>query len=158
MNHEEEHNRRNILGVFQWAPNLRLHGLLEYNKLSKQLLGQKYWTKLSLFSENQQNAFQGSEKSQFLALPLFGKNRGFLSGLFLNYCLNIFQRLPPQVMRTPRNIFLINLAISDLLLCLFTIPATLADSLTHFWRVGEDMVSISTLLCNITLLYSWENN
>ena len=44
-------------------------------------------------------------------------------------------------MRTPRNIFVINLAISDLLLCSFTIPFTLADSLTAFWELGPEMVS-----------------
>ena len=136
------------------SPQFKIAWIIRIQQIVKAIIGPKVMNKTIPFSENQQNAFQGSEKSQFLALPLFGKNRGFLSGLFLNYCLNIFQRLPPQVMRTPRNIFLINLAISDLLLCLFTIPATLADSLTHFWRVAEDMVSISTLLCNITLLYN----
>ena len=43
-------------------------------------------------------------------------------------------------MRTPRNIFVINVAISDLLLCTFTIPFTLADSLTAFWELGPEMV------------------
>ena len=55
----------------------------------------------------------------------------------LSYCFSTL-----QAMRTPRNIFVINLAISDLLLCSFTIPFTLADSLTAFWELGPEMVRL----------------
>ena len=55
-------------------------------------------------------------------------------------------------MRTPRNIFVINLAISDLLLCSFTIPFTLADSLTAFWELGPEMVMMIVLLMTMVLL------
>ena len=41
---------------------------------------------------------------------------------------------------TPRNIFIANLALSNLLLCVFTMPLTLADLLTKYWPLGEDMV------------------
>ena len=58
----------------------------------------------------------------------------------------------PQAMRTPRNIFVINLAISDLLLCSFTIPFTLADSLTAFWELGPEMVIMIVLLMTMVLI------
>ena len=45
-----------------------------------------------------------------------------------------------QEMMTTRNVFIANLAISDILLCLFTIPLALVDILTAYWNFGQDMV------------------
>ncbi|XP_070507775.1 neuropeptide F receptor [Chironomus tepperi] len=45
-------------------------------------------------------------------------------------------------MQTARNIFIVNLAISDLLLCLVTMPLTLIQVLSKFWPLGN-----SALLC-----------
>lgn len=42
-------------------------------------------------------------------------------------------------MRTPRNIFIINLSISDLTLCLFTQPLNLYRLLNHYWFLGGFM-------------------
>ncbi|RWS24560.1 neuropeptide F receptor-like protein, partial [Leptotrombidium deliense] len=42
----------------------------------------------------------------------------------------------PQ-MRTPRNVFIINLAISDLILCLFTMPFSLVEITLKFWPLGQ---------------------
>lgn len=39
-------------------------------------------------------------------------------------------------MRTARNIYIINLAISDLILCLFTMPFSLVEILLKFWPLG----------------------
>ncbi|CAG2167655.1 unnamed protein product [Oppiella nova] len=47
-------------------------------------------------------------------------------------------------MRTSRNLFIINLAISDLLLCFFTIPFSLVEISVKFWPFG--MPSIHCLL------------
>ena len=43
-------------------------------------------------------------------------------------------------MMTTRNVFIANLAISDILLCLFTIPLALVDIITAYWNFGQDMV------------------
>ncbi|XP_064110012.1 neuropeptide F receptor-like [Macrobrachium nipponense] len=40
-------------------------------------------------------------------------------------------------MRTARNVFIINLAISDLLLCLVTMPLTLMELLSQYWPLGD---------------------
>lgn len=40
-------------------------------------------------------------------------------------------------MRTARNVFIINLAISDLILCLATTPLTLVELLTQYWPLGN---------------------
>lgn len=40
-------------------------------------------------------------------------------------------------MRTARNVFIINLAISDLLLCLITMPLTLVELLSQYWPLGD---------------------
>ena len=39
-------------------------------------------------------------------------------------------------MRTARNVYIINLAISDLILCLFTMPFTLIEIVLRFWPLG----------------------
>jgi neuropeptide Y receptor len=48
-------------------------------------------------------------------------------------------------MRTARNTFIATLAISDLTLCLFTVPATLADILTKYWPFGSE----TQILCKV---------
>jgi neuropeptide Y receptor len=53
-----------------------------------------------------------------------------------------------QVMLTTRNIFIANLAVSDLFLCAFTMPLTLVDLVTKYWSLGPDQV-ISYLSCNL---------
>ena len=47
-----------------------------------------------------------------------------------------------QVMLTTRNVFIANLAVSDLLLCTFTMPLTLLDLLTKYWPLGPDMDTV----------------
>ena len=49
-------------------------------------------------------------------------------------------------MRTPRNIFIINLAISDLTLCLFTQPLNLYRLLNVQWHLGAFMCKFSAML------------
>ena len=40
-------------------------------------------------------------------------------------------------MRTARNVFIVNLAISDLMLCLITMPLTLVEILYVTWQFGQ---------------------
>nr|CAD7199063.1 unnamed protein product [Timema douglasi]CAD7416547.1 unnamed protein product [Timema poppensis] len=40
-------------------------------------------------------------------------------------------------MRTARNMFIVNLAVSDLLLCLITMPLTMMEILTRYWPLGR---------------------
>ena len=48
-------------------------------------------------------------------------------------------------LRTPRNTFIINLAVSDLLLCLVTTPLTLIEIVNDHWPLGDSAVS-----CKVT--------
>ena len=41
---------------------------------------------------------------------------------------------------TPRNIFIANLSMSNLLLCVVTMPLTLVDLITKYWPLGKNMV------------------
>jgi len=50
-----------------------------------------------------------------------------------------------KVLLTARNIFIVNLAISDLLLCSFTMPLTMLDIITKFWVQGPSMEFICKL-------------
>ena len=54
--------------------------------------------------------------------------------------------LTNQVMLTTRNIFIANLAISDILLCTFTMPLTLVDLLSKYWTLGENMEYLCKLI------------
>ena len=47
-------------------------------------------------------------------------------------------------MRTARNVFIINLAISDLILCLATTPLTAVEILTQYWPLGN-----TPILCKL---------
>ena len=59
-------------------------------------------------------------------------------------------------MLTSRNIFIANLAISDILLCSFTMPLTLVDLLTKYWALGQNMVWQQQTFLLIMLLTSDE--
>ena len=45
-------------------------------------------------------------------------------------------------MLTSQNVFIANLALSDLLLCTVTMPLTLLDLLTKYWPLGPDMDTV----------------
>ena len=45
-----------------------------------------------------------------------------------------------QMAATTRNVFIANLALADLLLCLFTIPLTLIDLVNKYWGLAPGMV------------------
>lgn len=55
-------------------------------------------------------------------------------------CLTVI--LKPQVL-SPRNIFIINLACSDLLLCVFTMPFSFIEISMKMWHMGESNTSTS---------------
>ncbi|KAL0277525.1 UNVERIFIED_CONTAM: hypothetical protein PYX00_004776 [Menopon gallinae] len=61
--------------------------------------------------------------------------------IFLGSCGNILVVcviIRKPAMRTARNMFILNLAISDLLLCLVTMPLTLMEILTRYWPLGHN--------------------
>ena len=57
-------------------------------------------------------------------------------------------------MRTPRNIFIINLAISDLTLCLFTQPFNLMKVLVPEWKLGTFMCKFLPMFCGVNVFVS----
>jgi len=52
-------------------------------------------------------------------------------------CLAVSAVIRKPSMRTPRNMFIINLAVSDLLLCVITMPLTLMEIVTVYWPLGN---------------------
>ena len=66
-------------------------------------------------------------------------------GVIGNFAI-VLAFLTNKVMLTTRNIFIANLAISDILLCSFTMPLTLVDLLT---KVGEFIMAKSQLDMNL---------
>ena len=50
---------------------------------------------------------------------------------------------------TPRNVFITTLAISDILLCTFTMPLTVIDILTKYWPWGPEMDILCKLIGTI---------
>ena len=57
-------------------------------------------------------------------------------------------------MRTPRNIFIINLAISDLTLCLFTQPFNLMKVCMSTWTLGDFMCKFVPMLSGTNVFVS----
>lgn len=60
----------------------------------------------------------------------------FSIGFFGNY-LVVSTFFKSKSLRTARNIFIVNLAVSDLLLCCITIPFTLVEVFTIRWPLGD---------------------
>jgi neuropeptide Y receptor len=59
----------------------------------------------------------------------------------LGNCLVIWAVIRQPTMRTLRNTFITNLAVSDLLLCLVTMPLTLLEIITKYWPLGDSVIS-----------------
>lgn len=59
----------------------------------------------------------------------------------LGNCLVIWSVIRQPTMRTLRNTFITNLAVSDLLLCLVTMPLTLLEIITKYWPLGDSVIS-----------------
>ena len=51
-------------------------------------------------------------------------------------------------MRTARNVFIVNLAVSDLMLCLITMPLTLVEILYQTWQVRPIRDNVQNELCD----------
>ncbi|KAL3268012.1 hypothetical protein HHI36_007145, partial [Cryptolaemus montrouzieri] len=56
----------------------------------------------------------------------------------LGNTLVIISVVRKPAMRTPRNMFILNLAVSDLLLCTVTMPLTLMEILTKYFPLGNN--------------------
>ena len=61
-----------------------------------------------------------------------------------------------KIMRTPRNLFILNLAISDLILCSFTEPFNLLRLLSGYreWNLGETLCKLTSMLQGTNILAS----
>ncbi|XP_019877913.1 neuropeptide F receptor [Aethina tumida] len=57
----------------------------------------------------------------------------------LGNTLVIISVVRKPVMRTPRNMFIVNLAVADLLLCTVTMPLTLMEILTKYFPLGDNI-------------------
>ena len=56
----------------------------------------------------------------------------------LRFCLQL--TVVFQMMKTPRNFLIVNMAISDMFLCVFTMPLTLLDIIHLWWPIGSAQV------------------
>ena len=60
---------------------------------------------------------------------------------FLGNLLVVTAAIRKKSLRTQRNAFIINLAVSDILLCLVTMPLTLIEIVNDHWPLGDSVVS-----------------
>lgn len=103
-----------------------------------QYLDQYYLFQKSIWANNTfyQNVF-----NQYLIMLLL--REVLLQQLFyiinFNICLQVVAVIRKPAMRTARNIFIVNLAVSDLLLCVITMPLTLVEILTKYWPLGQQI-------------------
>ena len=107
---------------------------------------------LTLISQNLSKLWNASGGLNLDFISKFERNRKVdglaLLGIILVYSLLILVGatgntivvvavIRNAAMRTARNVFIINLAISDLILCLATTPLTLVELLTQYWPLGD---------------------
>ncbi|PVD23914.1 hypothetical protein C0Q70_17190 [Pomacea canaliculata] len=62
--------------------------------------------------------------------------------------------LDPRMRKSAANFFLVNLAISDLLVAVFCIPITVAEYVNHFWVFGNSMCKGTGYLQGISIVAS----
>lgn len=62
-------------------------------------------------------------------------------------CLAVSAVIRKPSMRTPRNMFIVNLAVSDLLLCVITMPVTLMELVTVYWPLGNHVILCKLFGC-----------
>ena len=55
--------------------------------------------------------------------------------------INPYKHFYSQLLKTPRNILIANIALSDILLCVFTMPLSLLDMIHNYWPLGSGQVS-----------------
>lgn len=79
-----------------------------------------------------------SMNNSYFIILVFGYTVLAISG-FLGNTLVCSVVIWKPYMRTVRNMLILNLAISDMLLCLFTMPLSLVQIVTTFWTFGELM-------------------
>ena len=81
------------------------------------------------------------------------KKRGLLHSLFvfrllivlgiLSNCSVCYVVIRNSQARTARNLFIINMAFSDLTVCLITMPLTMQKLIHHTWKYGEAMCRLT---------------
>ena len=77
----------------------------------------------------------------------------FVFGLVENIAI-IYTSIKNKILNTARNLFIVNLAVSNLLLCLFTMPLALTDLIHTYWPINDDYVSQS----NFSSVFSSPSN
>jgi len=60
---------------------------------------------------------------------------------FFGNLLVVTAAIRQKTLRNPRNAFIINLAVSDIFLCLVTMPLTLVEIVNDHWPLGDSVVS-----------------
>ena len=63
-----------------------------------------------------------------------------------------------QMLKTTRNILIANLALSNIFLCLFTMPLTMLDLIHNYWPLGSGQVSQKILQKLILFCYFISGN
>ena len=112
LNNLSTHFINNLTWVIQESQDIA-YNILKLYELNRKVDGSAYYCLIAAYS----------------LLILLGS-----CGNILVVCVVI--RKP--AMRTARNMFILNLAISDLLLCLVTMPLTLMEILTRYWPLGHN--------------------
>merc|ERR1719323_679204 len=69
----------------------------------------------------------------------------FVFGLVENIAI-IYTSIKNKILNTARNLFIVNLAVSNLLLCMFTMPLALTDLIHTYWPINDDYAC----LCRLT--------
>jgi hypothetical protein len=147
MDHEEMNQTDVISGI--WAGILQLHSQLDEHEFDFRNIVSVINKSLTINPDP--NLLRRYQTNRYIDGPML-YFLIFAYGLFFSFgtignCLAVTAVIRKASMRTPRNMFIINLAVSDLLLCVITMPLTLMEIVTTYWPLGNHEYLCKTFGC-----------
>ncbi|VDL65744.1 unnamed protein product [Nippostrongylus brasiliensis] len=102
--------------------------------------------------DNEEAVKTQAQNNYFWVLHLKGSSIVFLYGLVCTFgalanLVVLFAFIRTSNLRNLRNSFIVNLACSDLLLCVVTAPVTLYTSANAFWPFGDIACKVVSFFC-----------
>ncbi|CAL1275228.1 unnamed protein product [Larinioides sclopetarius] len=108
------------------------------------------YERMSIINESISDpVFEGSTKAAILSGYVILVLTGIFTNLIVSAVIVSNSRL-----RVARNLFIVNLSISDLMLCIFCMPFTLVDLLTRTWSLGSFLCRGVPFVQGVTIFLS----
>ncbi|XP_059474169.1 neuropeptide Y receptor type 5-like isoform X2 [Neocloeon triangulifer] len=105
----------------------------------------------SILKEQQQDNSHMSETAELIFMVVYGVL--IITGLATNLAV-IFAVARSSKIQTPRNLYIVNLTVSDISLCLVCMPFTLISLISKQWTMGETLCKLVPTLQGANIMVS----